>query len=413
MKRYLEDDSKDEAQKDRIFTVERDQYYQEFLNPTKEYRGKPFWAWNGKLEKEELLRQIRVMKEMGFGGFFMHSRTGLKTEYLGEEWFELVRACTKEAQKLDMEPWTYDEDRWPSGCAGGLATKEERFRRKYLTLYLTKEPIEMEHIVAVFVGKVAEEFILNGYRKISKEEASTIALAEDESFLTFAWRTMREQSVFNGTADLDRLNEAATREFLKITHEQYREKCGDQFENLCGVFTDEPTYGPIFSDFGDAGKEQRWSVPWTFDLFERFFEKYGYDLREKLPELFLVKRKDPVPKIKWEYVELLEELFIERFLKPIREWAHRNQMLVTGHFVDENSLTSQTVPLGSMLRCYEYLDNPGIDCLTEHRFTPWAVKVLESAARQNGRFLTTGNGQPAIVCGLVLSMWIMKRRKGY
>ena len=28
-----------------------------FMNPTCEYRGTPFWAWNGKLSKEELLRQ--------------------------------------------------------------------------------------------------------------------------------------------------------------------------------------------------------------------------------------------------------------------------------------------------------------------------------------------------------------------
>ena len=29
-----------------------------FANPTSEYRGTPFWAWNGKLSREELLRQI-------------------------------------------------------------------------------------------------------------------------------------------------------------------------------------------------------------------------------------------------------------------------------------------------------------------------------------------------------------------
>ena len=48
-----------------------------FENPSKEYRGKPFWAWNGKLTEEELLRQIDIFEQMGFGGFFMHSRTCL------------------------------------------------------------------------------------------------------------------------------------------------------------------------------------------------------------------------------------------------------------------------------------------------------------------------------------------------
>ena len=26
--------------------------------------GAPFWAWNGKLEKDELIRQIHLMKDM-------------------------------------------------------------------------------------------------------------------------------------------------------------------------------------------------------------------------------------------------------------------------------------------------------------------------------------------------------------
>ena len=72
--------------------------YEDFRKPSAKFRGKPFWAWNGKLEKDELIRQIHIMKEMGFGGFFMHSRTGLETEYLGQEWFEFINACADEAE---------------------------------------------------------------------------------------------------------------------------------------------------------------------------------------------------------------------------------------------------------------------------------------------------------------------------
>ena len=48
-----------------------------FRAPTSEYRGAPFWAWNCDLERDELLRQIDVFKEMGLGGFHMHVRTGM------------------------------------------------------------------------------------------------------------------------------------------------------------------------------------------------------------------------------------------------------------------------------------------------------------------------------------------------
>ena len=40
-----------------------------FKDPTKEYRGGPFWGWNGKLDKQILAEQIDMLKEMGFGGF--------------------------------------------------------------------------------------------------------------------------------------------------------------------------------------------------------------------------------------------------------------------------------------------------------------------------------------------------------
>ena len=50
-----------------------------FKSPTKEYRGAPFWAWNTKLEKNLLTEQIDSLKQMGFGGFFIHSRSGLNT----------------------------------------------------------------------------------------------------------------------------------------------------------------------------------------------------------------------------------------------------------------------------------------------------------------------------------------------
>ena len=50
-----------------------------FANPSSEYRGAPFWAWNGTLDKDELLRQIEVFKEMGLGGFHMHVRSGMAT----------------------------------------------------------------------------------------------------------------------------------------------------------------------------------------------------------------------------------------------------------------------------------------------------------------------------------------------
>jgi hypothetical protein len=54
----------------------------------------------------------------------MHVRVGLDTEYMGSEFMDMVRACVDYAEKREMLACLYDEDRWPSGCAGGKVTKD-------------------------------------------------------------------------------------------------------------------------------------------------------------------------------------------------------------------------------------------------------------------------------------------------
>ncbi len=73
-----------------------------FKNPTSEYRGAPFWAWNSKLNKEDLIEQIDNFKIMGIGGFHIHSRTGLAIDYLSNEFMDLVKVCNEKAKKEEM-----------------------------------------------------------------------------------------------------------------------------------------------------------------------------------------------------------------------------------------------------------------------------------------------------------------------
>ncbi|MFQ9802068.1 MAG: hypothetical protein ACLR23_27770 [Clostridia bacterium] len=104
----------------------------QFQNPPSKFRGAPFWAWNCKLDKELMTREVDYFKEMGLGGFHMHCRTGMDTPYLSDEFMEIVRAVVQKAEKENMLAWLYDEDRWPSGFAGGLVTKDEQYRSRYL-----------------------------------------------------------------------------------------------------------------------------------------------------------------------------------------------------------------------------------------------------------------------------------------
>lgn len=66
-----------------------------FKEVPKKYRPIPFWSWNEKLNVEETRDQIRRMDEAGIGGFFMHARGGLQTEYMGEEWFDNIEDISR------------------------------------------------------------------------------------------------------------------------------------------------------------------------------------------------------------------------------------------------------------------------------------------------------------------------------
>ena len=143
-----------------------------FENPTREYRGTPFWAWNCDLERDELLRQIDVFKEMGLGGFHMHVRTGMSTEYLSDEFMSLIKACTDHAKENKMLAWLYDEDRWPSGAAGGIVTKDVNMRQRYLRFTPNKDfqMTERNKFIARFDIVLDENKCLKSYKILENGE---------------------------------------------------------------------------------------------------------------------------------------------------------------------------------------------------------------------------------------------------
>lgn len=63
----------------------------------------------------------------------MHVRVGLDTEYMGEEFMDMIRACVDYAESKKMLACLYDEDRWPSGAAGGKVMMDHpEHKQKYI-----------------------------------------------------------------------------------------------------------------------------------------------------------------------------------------------------------------------------------------------------------------------------------------
>ncbi|MGE4563249.1 MAG: glycosyl hydrolase [Victivallaceae bacterium] len=343
-----------------------------------EFRGAPFWAWNGKLEPEELRRQIRIFKEMGLGGFFMHSRVGLDTEYLGKEWFECVRACIDEAKKLGMMAWLYDEDRWPSGAAGGIVTKDPEFRQRQLRLRFA-ENAELPELgpQGKLLGVFAARLDGRTASAVRRFAPATGRLDRGETMLVISEEAFPASSWFNGEAYLDTMNPAAVQKFIEVTHEAYRREIGDEFgKAVPGIFTDEPNYLHGHLDSQTA---------WTPALPAKFREVYGYDLLDHLVELFLHVDGEEFSRARCDYRALATVLYVRAFGELIGEWCGRNHLEMTGHNLAEDNLVSQTLMVGAAMPLYEFMQAPGIDLLTEHWGIFNTAKQLSSMARQFGR----------------------------
>ena len=341
-----------------------------------EFRSAPFWAWNGKLAPDEVRRQIRVMHEMKMGGFFMHSRAGLATEYLGPEWFDCVRAAADEARKLGMKAYLYDEDRWPSGCAGGLVTRDKRFRMRYLEYYAPGEAVPGDPDDVTELGRFALQTAPDGtvsdYRTASPGESS----APGRRIVRFVERIAQSDTLYNGGSYLDTMNPDAVRAFLTSTHERYLKECGRDFGTVIpAFFTDEPNYLDLI-----AGNRR----PWTAGLEKIFQEEYGEELLPVLPELFFPCGKT-FSTARYRYYRLLTRLFTGNFLKTVGKWCADHHLELTGHLLREDTLSQQIMAVGAAMPGYEFMPMPGIDVLTERWIVCNTVKQAASVARQLGR----------------------------
>ncbi len=362
-----------------------------FRNPTSEYRGTPFWALNSHLTTEELCRQIDVFKEMGLGGFHLHVRTGLENEYLSEEYMSLMKDCVDKAKSEEMLAWLYDEDRWPSGAAGGLVTKDEKYRGRCLLFTPFKEAESFSsndsrseggrsgkgQLIACYDITLDANGYLESYRKIDESEE-----AEGTKWYAFL-EIHTPSSWYNNQSYADTLSREAIEKFIEVTHEKYKAKVGDEFDKTVpAIFTDEPQFTRK-SVLNNSFDKMDITMPWTDKVPELYKEAYGADIFDTLPEVFW-DLKDSAPSLhRYRYHDFIAELFAAAFADTVGSWCSENGIALTGHMMEEPSLRSQTAALGEAMRSYRSFQLPGIDMLcNSHEFT--TAKQAQSAVHQFG-----------------------------
>lgn len=305
--------------------------------------GIPFWSWNDELEIEKLLKQINEMHQNGYGGFFMHARSGLKTEYLKEKWFDCVRACCEEAKKLGMQAWLYDENGWPSGFVGGKLLDTQAFRLHYLT-----------HTIGEFDEKATLHYLMDG------EIVKRVEEYTDGTFIN----VFDNESV----SMVDVTNDEVVDAFIKETHERYKEELNDISSDVVGFFTDEPQYCSL----GGA--------PYPTKIHTYFQEKYGEDVLEGLGLLFSPKKG--YERFRYRYYKGCQELFLKNFAEKLYNWHEENHLQFTGHYVEERTMFTQMLNNAGIMPYYEFMHMPGIDWLCRRYLRVSTIRQLTSVTAQ-------------------------------
>ena len=300
----------------------------DFKNVPKVYRPIPFWSWNEKLTTEETKDQIHKMDQAGIGGFFMHARGGLQTEYMGEEWFDNVAASIEAAGECGMRPWAYDENGWPSGFGSGMVNGlGMEYQQKYLRM------------------------------EAEKNHEETAICKSGEHYFYY------DVNPFY----VDTLDKKVIAKFIECTYQPYYEKFGNRIE---GFFTDEPQIS-------------RNGIPWSFVFETEYQERYGENILEYLEQLFLPVGDYKNTRVK--FWKMVTELFSDAFMKQIHDWCDERGLKLTGHLVIEESLLGQLTCNGACMPHYEYFHIPGMDWLGRDIRKCLTPIQVSSVAEQTGK----------------------------
>ena len=97
----------------------------EFANPGTAYRGVTLWMLNDVLERDEIARQLEGIHQAGWGAVIGRTFSGLLTQYLSDEWMEIIQEIIDGARQKGMRVWL-QAGYMPSGMPG--LNDDEKYR---------------------------------------------------------------------------------------------------------------------------------------------------------------------------------------------------------------------------------------------------------------------------------------------
>lgn len=372
-----------------------EQLYEAFQQPTSEYHPFVRWWWNGdKVEADELVREMRLLKEAGIGGVeinpiafptYCDSLGKASLQWLSPEWIDMLQVCFDEAKQLDMTCDLLVGSGWPFGAEFLEENERAQIVVNYAetvtgptTLTIIRDSLcakAMPNVSSPYKGNTKELMSLKLYPNPASsvdegitfwttqskvlepverpvDSIITIEVPEGNYTLAALVKINGFLEVINGAPGaagpvLDHFNTEAVNRYLY--------NMSDKIEAQIG-----PLKGHIRALFTDSMELE--GANWTSDMAEEFQKRYGYDITEWLPFILFkigsmgsALNYDPVVPVtdafqkeiqraRYDFEDFKAKLMQERFTSTYLEWCHhlgvkaRAQAYGRGFYPLENAM---------------------------------------------------------------------------
>jgi hypothetical protein len=364
-----------------------------FREPSRDYGILPFWFLNGELDPDEMRYQLGELRAKGMQGVVLHGRFGLEMPYVGDTYLDRIAFAADEANRIGLKTWIYDEMNWPSGTADKRVLKARPdLAQRYV------ECISFTIAGPWFMCLTGEDSRYLDFERSTPvaafaigEDGRVIDLTANLSFGNVVpWEvppgTWKLCYMVEKRADyyIDALDPESTEEFIRQGYAPYADRIGEDFsDRIVGFYSDEPAMHYFLSAADNA------VVPWTKNMFRRFSERHGYDLRRRLPDLFFDVAPDS-PRVRHDFYTTLTAFYSQAYYRQLREWCEAHGVVFTAHLLYEEWLRRVVRVEGNLFSHYREMDVVAVDHLYPvigTRSAPdqhVAIKVASSAAHQFG-----------------------------
>jgi hypothetical protein len=301
-----------------------------FKIPPKEFSILPFWSWNDTLDPDKIRFQIDEMLNKGISGAFIHARAGIETSetpYFSEGWWKAIKAAIEYGSQKKFFSILYDEDKWPSGAAGGrvvaenpifakVGLKVEKWEitgKRKICLDFSGDIITILAAKVIKHGKIDPESIIN----LSSKSGQLWTIPEGN------WCIAAFIKVKDSGIQIDYLNKEAVSKFIEITHKEYYKRFDKFFgTTVPGIFFDE-----IYAHIPNA------DFVWSRFFLEDFERIKGYDLKPFLLHL-IFDTGTLTPKVRCDYFDVFTTLYTEAWFKQIALWCQKHNIWLIGHTIE-------------------------------------------------------------------------------